>query len=162
VTIQITLPDGTARAAPDGTTPRAIAQGIGPRLAQAALAARVNDQVWDLDRPLHEDARVAILTETDPAALEVLRHSAAHVLATAVRQLFPEAKIGFGPAIEDGFYYDFEVPRPFTPRRVAGSGTTRSSSSGWRSWGTTRSSPSTATARSRICAADPTCRAPAG
>ena len=115
VDIRITLPDGTQRAAPSGTTARAIAEGIGPRLAQAALAARVNDAIWDLDRPLRADGRVEIITEQDPAALEVLRHSAAHVLATAVRQLFPEAKIGFGPAIEDGFYYDFEVPRPFAP-----------------------------------------------
>ncbi|HET7039637.1 MAG TPA: threonine--tRNA ligase, partial [Gemmatimonadales bacterium] len=114
-TITLTLPDGATRTAPAGTTARAVAQSIGPRLAQAALAARVDGTVWDLDRPLTRDARFEILTEKDPAALDVLRHSAAHVLATAVRQLFPEAHIGFGPAIEDGFYYDFEVPRPFTP-----------------------------------------------
>jgi threonyl-tRNA synthetase len=119
VDIRITLPDGTTRTAPSGTTPRTVAEGIGPRLAQAALAARVNDTIWDLDRPLREDARLAILTEKDAAALEVLRHSAAHVLASAVRQLYPDAKIGFGPAIADGFYYDFEVPRPFTPDDLA-------------------------------------------
>jgi len=71
--------------------------------------------VWDLDRPIERDVSLAILTDRDPEALEVLRHSAAHVLATAVRDLFPSAGIGFGPPIEDGFYYDFEVPRPFTP-----------------------------------------------
>jgi threonyl-tRNA synthetase len=103
------------RTVPSGTPSRAVAAAIGPRLAAAALAARVDDAVWDLDRPLTRDARFAVLTDKDPAALDVLRHSAAHVLATAVRQLFPEAHIGFGPAIEDGFYYDFEVPRPFTP-----------------------------------------------
>ena len=114
-TIQVTLPDGSVRAAPAGTTARDIAEKIGSRLARAAVAARVNGDVWDLNRPLLEDTAIEILTDNDPAALEVLRHSAAHVLATAVRELFPEANIGFGPAIEDGFYYDFEVPRPFTP-----------------------------------------------
>jgi threonyl-tRNA synthetase len=102
-----------------GTPALAIAEGIGPRLAKAALAARVDGEVWDLARPLRRDARVELLTERDPAALDVLRHSTAHVLATAVRQLFPEAHIGFGPPIEDGFYYDFEVPRPFTPDDLA-------------------------------------------
>ncbi|MDH3458056.1 MAG: threonine--tRNA ligase [Gemmatimonadota bacterium] len=114
-TIQVTLPDGSVRAAPAGTTARDIAEEIGSRLARAAVAARVNGDVWDLNRPLLEDTAIEILTDDNPAALEVLRHSAAHVLATAVRELFPEANIGFGPAIEDGFYYDFEVPRPFTP-----------------------------------------------
>jgi threonyl-tRNA synthetase len=113
--VQVTLPDGSQRQAPAGTTPRQIAEGIGPGLARAALAARVNGQVWDLDRPLETDAAVAILTEKDPEALELLRHSSAHILATAVRELFPNAGIGFGPPIEDGFYYDFQVDRPFTP-----------------------------------------------
>jgi threonyl-tRNA synthetase len=114
-TVQVTLPDGSQRKAAAGTTPRQIAEGIGPGLARAAVAARVNGQVWDLDRPLDTDATVAILTERDPEALEVLRHSSAHILATAVRELFPNAGIGFGPPIEDGFYYDFQVDRPFTP-----------------------------------------------
>jgi len=118
-TITITLPDGSTRAVPAGTTAQAIAASIGPRFAKAALAARVDGQVWDLGRPIPRDAGVAILTDRDPAALDVLRHSAAHVLATAVRQLFPQAHIGFGPAIEDGFYYDFEVPQPFTPDDLA-------------------------------------------
>jgi threonyl-tRNA synthetase len=114
-TVRLTLPDGSQREAPAGTTSRQIAEGIGPGLARAALAARVNGEVWDLDRPLETDASLAILTEKDPEALPLLRHSAAHVLATAVRELFPSAGIGFGPAIEDGFYYDFQVDRPFTP-----------------------------------------------
>jgi threonyl-tRNA synthetase len=114
-TITLTLPDGSTRTEPVGTPARAIAESIGPRLARAAVAARVDGAVWDLDRPLTADSALEILTEDDPEALDVLRHSAAHVLATAVRELFPEANIGFGPPIRDGFYYDFEVPRPFTP-----------------------------------------------
>jgi threonyl-tRNA synthetase len=114
-TIRITLPDGTVRETHRGTTARQIAESIGAGLARAALAARVNRAVWDLDRPIEGDAEVAILTERDPDALDVLRHSSAHILATAVRELFPGAGIGFGPPIEDGFYYDFAVPRPFTP-----------------------------------------------
>jgi threonyl-tRNA synthetase len=117
-TIQITLPDGSVRSEPAGTSARAIAEAIGPRLARSAIAARVNGEIWDLNRPLVADATLEILTEDDAAALEVLRHSTAHVMATAVRQLFPEAHIGFGPAIQDGFYYDFEVPRPFTPEDI--------------------------------------------
>jgi threonyl-tRNA synthetase len=113
--VRVTLPDGSVRDVPRGTTARAVAEGIGAGLARAAVAARVNGAVWDLDRPIERDVSLAILTERDPEALEVLRHSAAHVLATAVRDLFPGAGIGFGPPIEDGFYYDFEVPRPFTP-----------------------------------------------
>ena len=114
-TIRLTLPDGSVREVPAGTTARQVAQSIGAGLARAAVAARVDGQVRDLDRPLTADAPFAILTEKDPASLDVLRHSAAHILATAVRELFPTAAIGFGPAIEDGFYYDFGVERPFTP-----------------------------------------------
>jgi threonyl-tRNA synthetase len=113
--IRLTLPDGSVREVPSGTTGRELAESIGPGLAKAALAIRVDGQVRDLSRPIEADAKVAILTDRDPDALEVLRHSSAHILATAVRELFPGAGIGFGPAIEDGFYYDFEVPRPFTP-----------------------------------------------
>ena len=113
--LQVTLPDGSRREAAAGTTPRQIAESIGPGLARAAVAARVNGEIWDLDRPLESDASVSILTERDADALPVLRHSSAHILATAVRELFPNAGIGFGPPIEDGFYYDFQVDRPFTP-----------------------------------------------
>jgi threonyl-tRNA synthetase len=113
--LQVTLPDGSQREAAAGTTPRQIAESIGPGLARAAIAARVNGEIWDLDRPLESNAEVSILTERDPDALPVLRHSTAHILATAVRELFPNAGIGFGPPIEDGFYYDFQVDRPFTP-----------------------------------------------
>ncbi len=114
-TVRLTLPDGSQREAPAGTTARQVAEGIGPGLARAALAVKVNGEIRDLDRPLESDASIAILTDRDPEALELLRHSSAHILATAVRELFPSAGIGFGPPIEDGFYYDFQVDRPFTP-----------------------------------------------
>src|SRR5256885_1821823 len=113
--IRGTLPDGSEQRLPPGSTGADLAKAIGPGLAKAALAVRVNGNVWDLTRPLPDGASVSILTDKDPQALDVLRHSAAHVLATAVRQLFPLAKIGFVPPIEDGFYYDFEVGRPFAP-----------------------------------------------
>ncbi len=113
--IRVTLPDGSQKTLPAGATAADLATAIGPGLAKAALAARVNGDVRDLARPLPDGATVSIITDKDPQALDVLRHSSAHVLATAVRQIFPHARIGFGPAIEDGFYYDFEVPAPFTP-----------------------------------------------
>jgi threonyl-tRNA synthetase len=113
--LRLTLPDNSVREVPPGSTGRTVAQSIGPGLAKAALAARVDGQVRDLDRPIEADAKFAILTDRDPDALEMLRHSAAHIMATAVRELFPGAGIGFGPPIEDGFYYDFQVERPFTP-----------------------------------------------
>jgi threonyl-tRNA synthetase len=113
--LRITLPDGSVRELPAGSTSRDLALAIGPGLAKAALAARVNGQIRDLGRPLEDGATVSLLTDRDPDALEVLRHSAAHILATAVRELFPKAGIGFGPPIEDGFYYDFALDRPFTP-----------------------------------------------
>jgi threonyl-tRNA synthetase len=116
--VRVTLPDGSVREYPAGTTVHQVAESIGARLAKAALAGRVDGQVVDLGLPIERDARVEILTEKSPGALEVLRHSAAHIMATAVRTLRPEAKIGFGPAIEDGFYYDFEVERPFTPEEL--------------------------------------------
>jgi threonyl-tRNA synthetase len=113
--VKLTLPDGSVREMPSGTTGAELAAAIGPGLARAAVAIKVNGEVRDLGRPLEQDGSVAILTDRDADALPVLRHSAAHVLATAVRELFPGAGIGFGPAIDDGFYYDFEVERPFTP-----------------------------------------------
>jgi threonyl-tRNA synthetase len=116
--IRLTLPDGSVREVPAGTTGRELAESIGPGLAKAALAVRVGGKVWDLSRPIESDAPVAILTDKNPEALEVLRHSSAHILATAVRELFPGAGIGFGPPIEDGFYYDFDVSCPFTPEDI--------------------------------------------
>ena len=113
--LRITLPDGSVRELPAGSNARDLALAIGPGLAKASLAARVNGQIRDVGRPLEDGATVSLMTDRDPDALEVLRHSAAHILATAVRELFPNAGIGFGPPIEDGFYYDFQLDRPFTP-----------------------------------------------
>jgi threonyl-tRNA synthetase len=114
-TVKVTLPDGSVRDLPRGASVRDLAEGIGARLAKAAVAAKVNGQVVDLARPLEGDAQVEILTDKSPEALEVLRHSAAHILATAVRKVRPGAHIAFGPAVADGFYYDFDVSPPFTP-----------------------------------------------
>src|SRR6266508_4481069 len=113
--IRVTLPDGSQKTLPAGASGADVAKAIGPGLAKAALAIRVDGNVQDLQRPLDNGATVSILTDKDPQALEVLRHSSAHVLATAVRQIFPKAQIGFGPPIEDGFYYDFDIGRPFGP-----------------------------------------------
>jgi threonyl-tRNA synthetase len=117
--IKVTLPDGSQRELPAGSTAKDLALAIGPGLAKAALAARVDGVIRDLGRELPDGATVSLLTDRDPDALEVLRHSAAHILATAVRELFPNAGIGFGPPIEDGFYYDFQLDRPFTPEDLA-------------------------------------------
>jgi threonyl-tRNA synthetase len=117
--LTLTLPDGATREVPAGTLPRDVVAGIGERLLRAAVAVEVEGEVQDLVTPLRRGGRFRVLTEKDPRALEVLRHSAAHVLATAVRRLRPDARIGFGPAIEDGFYYDFGVEKPFTPEDLA-------------------------------------------
>ncbi|WP_114952937.1 threonine--tRNA ligase [Sphingosinicella terrae] len=110
--IRISLPDGSVREVEPGTTPADIAAAIGPGLAKAALAARVNGEVRDLSRPIEGDAELAIVTAKDEAdALELVRHDYAHVLAEAVQRLFPGTQITFGPATEDGFYYDF-APAP--------------------------------------------------
>jgi threonyl-tRNA synthetase len=114
-TIEITLPDGSKQEAPAGSRPIDIARALSPRLADAALVARVNGNLWDLTRPLDADATVEILTAKNQEALEVYRHSTAHLLAAAVLELFPESKLGIGPPIENGFYYDFDRPTPFTP-----------------------------------------------
>ena len=147
--IKISLPDGAIKTFPAGVTPHQIAESISPRLAQAAVVARVtaanaapaassttegkhaseaamysaadpaNDpsapRLVDLSQPLTQDAHVALLTDRDPDALQVLRHSAAHLMATAVLELFPETKLGHGPATDQGFFYDFYRPTPFTP-----------------------------------------------
>src|SRR3954464_3967263 len=108
--ITITLPDGSEREVESGTTPADIAAAIGPRLAKAAVAAKAGDEWIDLSRPLDHDVKLAIITPDSADGREVLRHSTAHVLAEAVTRLFPGAKYAIGPAIEDGFYYDFELP----------------------------------------------------
>ncbi len=114
--IRVTLPDGSVRAVATGTTPAAIAAAIGPGLAKAALAARVDGELRDLGRPLDADTHLALVTARDEAdALELVRHDYAHVLAEAVQSLFPGTQITFGPSTDDGFYYDFApAERPFT------------------------------------------------
>jgi|TARA_B100000809_G_scaffold113746_1_gene112264 threonyl-tRNA synthetase len=113
--IRITLPNGDVLEMDGGSTAGDVAAAIGPGLAKAAVAAVVNGETVGLAEPIEADAAISILTEKNPESLAVLRHSAAHILATAVRELRPGAGIGFGPAIDDGFYYDFEVDKPFTP-----------------------------------------------
>lgn len=113
--IQITLPNGDVLEMERGSTAGDVAASIGPGLAKAAVAAVVNGETVGLMEPIEVDAEIRILTEKDKESLAVLRHSAAHVLATAVRELRPGAAIGFGPAIDAGFYYDFDVDAPFTP-----------------------------------------------
>ncbi len=142
-TIQVQLPDGCLRTLPAGTTPLEIANSISPRLAAACIAAQIRpthaptttttahdapseasmygaedasaERIVDLTQPLTEDVALRLLTEKDAESLRVLRHSAAHVLATAVLELFPETKLGHGPATDSGFFYDFFRPTPFTP-----------------------------------------------
>ncbi len=142
-TIQVQLPDGSLRTLPAGTTPLEIANSISPRLAAACIAAQIRpthapsnthaandapseaamyavedasaERIVDLTQPLTEDVALRLLTEKDAESLRVLRHSAAHVLATAVLELFPETKLGHGPATDSGFFYDFFRPTPFTP-----------------------------------------------
>ena len=122
--IRISLPDGSVREVAPGTTPADVAAAIGPGLAKAALAARVNGEVRDLARPFEADAELALITARDEAdALELVRHDYAHVLAEAVQNLFPGTQITFGPATEDGFYYDFApTPEhgPFTEEELPG------------------------------------------
>ena len=113
--VTITLPDGSRRAVPPGTSVHDIAAAISPRLAKAAVAGVVNDRLVDLSFPLERDANVRVVTPDSPEALGLYRHSTAHLMAAAVTILFPSVQCGIGPAIDDGFYYDFIVPRPFVP-----------------------------------------------
>ena len=113
--IEITLPDGSKQSVGAETRPIDVARAISPRLADAAIVAKVNGEMFDLTRPIEKDATVQILTPKDPEALYVYRHSTAHLLAAAVLELYPETKLGIGPPIENGFYYDFDRATPFTP-----------------------------------------------
>ncbi len=113
--IEIELPDGKVIEHDDGVTGLRIAEAIGPRLAKAAVAIRLDEDLLDLSRPLPHGGKVGIITESSDEGRHVMRHSAAHVMAQAVLGLFPGSTFAIGPAIEDGFYYDFDIGRPFTP-----------------------------------------------
>lgn len=113
--IEVTLPDGSKQAVTPGIRPIDIAQSISPRLADAAIVAKVDGELYDLTRPLEKSASLEILTNKDPEALRVYRHSTAHLLAAAVLELYPETQLGIGPPIESGFYYDFDRATAFTP-----------------------------------------------
>ena len=112
---EIRLPDGSKRQFESDVTVAEVAQNIGAGLARAALAGRVNDQLVDLSFVIREDSDLAIITDKNPEGLEVIRHSTAHLMAYAVKELFPDAQVTIGPVIEHGFYYDFSYTRPFTP-----------------------------------------------
>jgi len=113
--ISVKLPDGSLRSLPAGATVYDLAAAIGTGLAKAAIAGRIDGTLVDLSEKLTDGARVEIITEKSPEALEIIRHSTSHLMAQAVKSLFPEAKVTIGPAIETGFYYDFDVDHPFTP-----------------------------------------------
>ncbi len=113
--VALTLPDGSVREYNGPVTGMTLAQDIGPGLAKAAIVIVVNGEQWDLSREITNDAHVSIITKRDEEALEILRHDAAHILAEAVKELYPETQVTIGPAIENGFYYDFAREEPFTP-----------------------------------------------
>ena len=117
--IQITLPDGSQRQFDGPVTVAEVAQSIGSGLAKAALGGKVDDRLVDTSYPIAQDARLSIITAKDPEGLEMIRHSTAHLLAYAVKELFPDAQVTIGPVIENGFYYDFSYKRPFTPDDLA-------------------------------------------
>jgi threonyl-tRNA synthetase len=115
----VRLPDGSVKSFPGPVTVADVAKSIGPGLARAALAARVNGKLVDVSHRIDHDAELSIITERDKEGVELIRHSTAHLLAYAVKELFPEAQVTIGPVIEDGFYYDFAYKRPFTPEDLA-------------------------------------------
>ncbi len=115
MSVHLTFPDGSVRKYPDGVTGAEVAASIGPRLAKAAVAAKLDGAFVDLDHPIPSDGAFAVITDTTEDGRHVLRHSAAHVMAQAVLDLYPGAKFAIGPPITDGFYYDFDIGRPFDP-----------------------------------------------
>ncbi|MCD6041992.1 MAG: threonine--tRNA ligase, partial [Burkholderiales bacterium] len=115
----IRLPDGSSKSFPGPVTVAEIAAAIGAGLARAALAGKVNGKLVDTSFRVDSDAEVQIITERDPEGVDILRHSTAHLLAHAVKELFPDAQVTIGPVIENGFYYDFAYKRPFTPEDLA-------------------------------------------
>ena len=117
--LAIKLPDGSVRQFDAPVSVGAVAASIGPGLAKAALAGKVDGKVVDTSFVIDRDAALSIITDKDPEGLDVIRHSTAHLLAYAVKELFPDAQVTIGPVIEDGFYYDFAYKRPFTPEDLA-------------------------------------------
>jgi threonyl-tRNA synthetase len=117
--IQLTFPDGTLKEFPQGITALEVAKTIGPRLAAEALVAKIDGRLVDLATPLESSVPIQFITPKSPEALEVYRHSSAHLLAAAVLELFPDAHPGVGPPTESGFYYDFYRERPFTEEDLA-------------------------------------------
>ncbi|MBV1932619.1 MAG: TGS domain-containing protein, partial [Porticoccaceae bacterium] len=115
----ITLPDGSVRAFDQALTIHDVAADIGPGLAKAALAGKIDDELRDTSWLIETDVNLAIITARDEEGLEVIRHSCAHLLAQAVKEIFPQAQVTIGPVIEDGFYYDFAFERPFTPEDLS-------------------------------------------
>src|SRR6476620_7429851 len=113
--LNVRLPDGSSRQFEGPVTVAQVASSIAPSLAKAALAGKVNGKVVDTSFLIESDADLAIVTDKDPEGLDVIRHSTAHLLAYAVKELFPDAQVTIGPTIENGFYYDFSYKRPFTP-----------------------------------------------
>ena len=117
--ISITLPDGSQKQFENPPSVQDVAASIGAGLAKAALAGKVDGQLVDSSRTIDHDARLEIVTEKSPEALEIIRHSTAHLLAQAVQRLFPKAQVTIGPVIDNGFYYDFAFERQFTPEDLA-------------------------------------------
>ncbi|HEX7249711.1 MAG TPA: TGS domain-containing protein, partial [Burkholderiales bacterium] len=115
----IKLPDGSVKSFPGPVTVAEVAQSIGAGLARAALAGKVDGKLVDTSYRIEGDAQLAIVTDRDPEGLDMIRHSTAHLLAQAVKELYPEAQVTIGPVIENGFYYDFSYKRPFTPEDLA-------------------------------------------
>ena len=117
--IRLRLPDGSEKVFPAGVTGQEVAEKIGPRLAKDALAVKLDGRLQDLNIPVEKDSAAEIVTFGSSEGREVYWHSTSHLLAHAVKQLFPQAKVAIGPAIEEGFYYDFDFERPFTPEDLA-------------------------------------------
>ena len=117
--VNITLPDGSVRKFDNPVSVAEVAAAIGPGLAKAALGGKVDGKLVDVSHRMERDARLAIVTDKDPEGLDLIRHSTAHLLAYAVKELFPDAQVTIGPVIDNGFYYDFAYKRPFTPDDLA-------------------------------------------
>ena len=116
---KIKLPDGSILETENGTTAKQVAERIGASLAKAAIAAKVNGQFVDLSTPINGDASIQIITPKDPEALEILRHSCAHIMAQAICSIWPQAKLVYGPTVQDGFYYDIDLDEPIRPEDFA-------------------------------------------